>query len=479
MTVSDILNRALVTTFATTPLVLWIYPTTYQRKVEAWRRGEVNWDGTRVVGDAVKDIHKPTGISRITVLLRLDSLSSLLSLLNLLKEQQTQSPILVHQAKESLKLEHEVPPSDLSMPVNRLEVHGLRLVEVGERNSSVMRVAEEYEFSERDPIISIFRSFARLCNFACSAALSLVPENAFAEVLADKSKDTFSDMLIVPWSKNGSLRDDFNDKNNDQEQRFASGPHNSFILSILEVSKCDTAIFINRGLGGFSPEKTLTRKSSGLSVISRVPTGITEHKPFLPVLDISHHVFFPFIGGMDDRGALHFVLQLIKNVNITATVVHVINNQVERITVTTKTDVSEEHPAIKGNSTMRGSIGSNIEEQDHAFYMQLAESLPRECSQRIVFETLETNQPLPTIIKRLKEEFGQKPKNAGDLVVVGRSHGEVSQHLRDDVGDLFHSHSSIVGLDTRKALGEVGEAVLAANVRASILVFKAASTGSI
>lgn len=39
---------ALVTTFLTTPLTLWIYPVWYREKVAKFRRGEINWDGTPV-----------------------------------------------------------------------------------------------------------------------------------------------------------------------------------------------------------------------------------------------------------------------------------------------------------------------------------------------------------------------------------------------------------------------------------------------
>ena len=36
---------ALVTTFATTPLVSWLYPPSYQRKLELWKQGKIDWDG--------------------------------------------------------------------------------------------------------------------------------------------------------------------------------------------------------------------------------------------------------------------------------------------------------------------------------------------------------------------------------------------------------------------------------------------------
>lgn len=35
---------ALITTFATTPLVSLLYPPWYQRKIQAWKRGEIDWE---------------------------------------------------------------------------------------------------------------------------------------------------------------------------------------------------------------------------------------------------------------------------------------------------------------------------------------------------------------------------------------------------------------------------------------------------
>ena len=35
---------ALVTTFVSSPLTSYFYPLWYQKKVESWRRGEIDWD---------------------------------------------------------------------------------------------------------------------------------------------------------------------------------------------------------------------------------------------------------------------------------------------------------------------------------------------------------------------------------------------------------------------------------------------------
>lgn len=45
---------ALVTTFATTPLTLWIYPTSYREKRDKFLNGEISWDGEPIVTDKLE-----------------------------------------------------------------------------------------------------------------------------------------------------------------------------------------------------------------------------------------------------------------------------------------------------------------------------------------------------------------------------------------------------------------------------------------
>ena len=73
---------ALVTTFATTPLTSMLYPPWYQKKLEAWKRGEIDWDtGLPIRGGASEDTlvdrekHKvKTDVQSLLVYLRLDNM---------------------------------------------------------------------------------------------------------------------------------------------------------------------------------------------------------------------------------------------------------------------------------------------------------------------------------------------------------------------------------------------------------------------
>ena len=73
---------ALITTFATTPLTSLLYPPWYQRKLEAWKRGDIDWDtgapvrnGDGGSGDSIS-LRKmgSTRIGSLLIYLRLDNM---------------------------------------------------------------------------------------------------------------------------------------------------------------------------------------------------------------------------------------------------------------------------------------------------------------------------------------------------------------------------------------------------------------------
>ncbi|KAF3936362.1 hypothetical protein ABW20_dc0110374 [Dactylellina cionopaga] len=431
---------ALVTTFATTPLVSFLYPECPTDTHD----DEADFEGPKV----------KTMVSRLTVLLRLDSLPSLLVLILLLKGEKEAPTPAVHRFKKGEKDqsgEELAIKAAASRSSTRFEVHGLRLRELDERTSAIMRVTEDHE-PARDSVINFFKAFGRMNNIACAAGLSVIPEPSFSSTLVGRARDTFSDLLIVPWSETGHTVDDFmyDESLEGKGRRFESGQYVNFVTSLLHDATSNVAIFINRGFGGVtSHEKRLRHRTSIASgALSRVKSGI-EAEPTLPISDLTHHIFFPFIGGADDRAALRFVLQLVNNINVTATIVQIVQDN------------------TAAQATKEASAGQTTED-DAAFYLQIASSLRDEVASRIVFETLETDQPIQTIIARAKQELGMV-QDAGDIVVVGRTHVE---NYDSQTAAVTDEHAPPVSVDARKAIGSIGAALLVSQVKASLLVYK-------
>ncbi|KAI9837685.1 MAG: K(+)/H(+) antiporter [Sclerophora amabilis] len=507
---------ALVTTFATTPLTSALYPPSYQKKLGAWKRGEIDWDGNRLDDDDSSSSSHNGGISiekfqntqvrKLLLYLRLDSLPSLLTFISLLGGDESGGP---SERVHRLRRDHGVireegtnqeASDESAIPRKRpLEVHGLRMIELTERTSSVMKGSEVEESAGRDPVVNIFRTFGKLNNVAVSGGVSVVPEGSYAETMTSRASDLSPDLILIPWSETGNMSEGAPSSllPSNAEDQFTSGPHNHFIQSTLANATCNTAIFVNRGFGGSTGQESraLRTAASRRSLRSNFEAATTT-----PVADRSHHVFFPYFGGADDHVALRFVLQLAQNPNVTATILHVqlSNHEV------TGAEPKSPQPAVTSPPTSpvksnlpRQLSSSNIptttevydaaapaatqgnEEHDKVLFSALRDSLPSNLESRVVFEAIEASQPLRATLARAKSEVGLAPRNAGDLVVLGRGRGMKGDHIRRELIDLLSSlgHPSGAGSEARKSLGDMAEAMIVENVKASVLVIQAAGKG--
>jgi hypothetical protein len=200
-------------------------------------------------------------------------------------------------------------------------------------------------------------------------------------------------------------------------------------------------------------------------------TGLSRrshHETLLqPIADRSHHVYFPFFGGVDDRAALRFVLQLAQKSNITGTIIHFSTSEGK-----TPAPVSE----LIGTSTSGRDIASAEKvgreavyveaTQDTALVHSLRDSLPEDLASRVVFVDVSTNTPLADALSHARQELAQTPRNAGDLVVVGRgNHATISTESEIT--------ANAAGADMRKTLGVVAEVMVSGGVRGSVLVLQA------
>jgi len=459
---------ALVTTVATTPLVLALYPPWYQKKLEAWKRGEIDWEGNRLIpeGDTPKEsVEKLRNnqVRKLLVYLRLDSLPSLFTFIALLGGDRATVSTKIHKAKTELATVPEGESSD-STPViiskRPLEVHGVRILELTERTSSVMQSSELDDYGRRDPVVNAFRTFAQLNNVAVSGDVSIVPEDSYAETLTSQASNHSSDLVLIPWNDSDSSAEF-----GTVHDSLSASVQDAFIQRTLETATCNTAVFYNRGFGGPStaPEPRLARTVSGISLRSH-RDAITS-----TIADRSHHVYFPFFGGADDRVALRFVLQLAQNSNVTVTVVH-FNTPIQSGSEKTPGVTSENAQAAVPSNSSRLTIAERVDTetmyataaQDVALLHTLRDSLSVSLTSRVVFVDVATTTPIADCLNHARQEIGQSPKNAGDLIVVGRG-----KHSR--VMENFHVNN----YEMRKTLGHIAEAIISGGVRGSVLVIKA------
>ena len=444
---------ALITTFATTPLTIALFPPWYQKKLAAWKRGDIDWDGNPLNaegqsgsgGDFVTGKEQWTDCQKLLVSLRLDSLPSIFTLVALLGGEKSDTAIAkVHPRKESKSTGTATsrPPSILQRP---LEVHGLRMLELTERLSSVMKESEADDLSHRDPVVNAFHTFGQLNNVAVSGEVQFAPEAQYAAMLGERATDHTSDMVLLPWSESGSLSEVVTAHFGEGTPgAFSNASYNSFVYDFFQSIPCNAAVFINNGFGAI-PREEPRPSNRRLSLQGNYPQATA------PLRDLSHHIFFPYIGSVDDRVALRFVLKLARNPSVTATIVHVKGPAVE----------STSAGIDKGDTTVATS--SVPESDSEAFFHSMTDSLPAEMESRVVFDTVDTMDISNECVERAKAEVGLSPKNAGDLVVLGRGHR-----------GSWQDGSDVSKGDVDQSLSLMSKAVISNNVKASILVIQAA-----
>ena len=445
---------ALVTTFATTPLTLALFPPWYQKKLAAWKRGDIDWDGNPLDheaqsdsgGDVVTGKEQWTDCRKLLVSLRLDSLPSIFTFVALLGGERSDTTIAkVHPRKEGESTGTE-SDKQLSIKQRPLEVHGLRMLELTERLSSVMKESEADDWSNRDPVVNAFHTFGQLNNVAVSGEVQFAPEAQYAAMLGERATDHASDMVLLPWSESGSLSEVVTAHFGEGTHgTFSNAAYNSFVYDFFQSAPCSAAVFINNGFGAIPREepRSLTRSASKLSLQSN------HLQATAPLRDLSHHIFFPYIGSVDDRVALRFVLKLARNPSVTATIMHIKGPAVESTSAGT----------IKGDTT----VVSMPESDSEAFFHSMADSLPAEMESRVVVETVDTMDISNECVERAKAEVGLSPKNAGDLVVLGRGHR-----------GTWHDASDVSKGEVDQSLSSISKAAISNNVKASILVVQAA-----
>jgi len=451
---------------------MYFYPLSYQKKVEAWRRGEIDWDtgkpleGAENAHDGVHyDKLAAEKIKRLTIYLRLDSMPNLLAFASLFGGNSDKPAAKLHPSKDVTlsKDANDASVTDV-IPVRPVEAYGLRLLNLTDRGSSVMQVSEMDSYTAYDPVVNTFRTFGRLHNLAVSGEVLVVPESSFAETLGMRASD--SDLLVLPWSETGGMSEQAIIEDKGTKNKLAASSYISFVNSTFANSSIPVAVLINKNFGGSKNKETkqrsrLTRMHSDISLASSREKVVTA-----PIQDRSHHVFFPFFGGNDDRAALRLVFQLAENPQVTATIVYF---DVQDLFLASDTPSSTSQTLGKAGEIVTTSSTSG-REQDVAFFAALRDSLPADIANRVVFETVTSAAPVKDVIARAGIEVGQAARNAGDLVVLGRNIGRNSVLSADDGEDEIASVSS-----ASSTLGLLAEKVWEGKLGASVLVVKAAA----
>ena len=350
--------HAVLLTVMTTPLTLWIYPKSHRtgrKRVKGSREArELDLSG------AMEEKFK-TKFS--VVLNRIEHLPAIMTITQLL--QPLSKPVLSHergsvisdkdekgQLSRDITQEKQFPQlssvaSSYGTAKPPVSIEALRLIELTDRTSAVMRSSEADDLVHRDSLISIFSTFGRLNRIPVSTSLSMVSQDAFPTSVATHARDTGAQLVVVPWH---------------------SGNSNMFIGEHNTPSSLDTyggspynpldGIFGK----GSSPDRTSSVVYSNFvrKVFSESPADVALFVDRGGATPSDQHIFLPFFGGPDDRLALRFVVQLCANPNITATVVRVKTSSGATLAATESNNTlsNKEREAINNTSSNIHSVSN-------------------------------------------------------------------------------------------------------------------------
>lgn len=471
--------EALVLTFMTTPLVSVLYPPERRVRVAV---GGVPRASTGDSDQDKRDRKSPMTEdqpwrSRFTVVLdKFDHMSGMLVATQLVCPPSLDSPsVATFQSTASTKASDK-------MKIPKVSVDTLRLIELSDRTSDVMKSSAVDTLIHTDPLLSVFRTFGELNDIPVSLSLSIVPYDDMPGTVVDHARQSESQLLLLPWlspsSNFGNPSEDLSGLHSPKMElnpfeaffggskhagKSAAAIHSQFVRRVFAESKTDVALFID-------------------------PAGTGTGS--------ARHIFCPFFGGPDDRLALEFVVQLCANPRISATVVRMSKGSVKSAVVKRPSLVHLEEKAsidipdsgyqmpvlLNGvySDTFYGHANTEMRFQSEtansvlwARYAnsQLSDDTPSSLSaalSRIKFSEYSSPSPLHHAIQLAS---AQKPV----LVVVGRSRRLAGEDHTSELQQILEERGS-VGQDViSKTIGDPATAFVASGCATAVVVLQASN----
>ncbi|KAI0301119.1 Sodium/hydrogen exchanger family-domain-containing protein [Multifurca ochricompacta] len=469
--------EALLLTFATTPTVSFLYPphlrsraTTTGSSFANVRDPKDDESGRGNHRLSIKYDDEGAWKRRFTLILdKLEHLPSMMAITHLL---QPPPPVYTYSKGST--------PSQKSGKGVEVPAHfgALRLIELADRPSDVMKSSATDALLHGDPQLAIFRTFAEMNGLSVSAALSMVPFDALAGSVGEHVRAAGAQLVLVPWLPSAQTPDttDIGVSNADRSpfdslfrtDRSTSLVHSHFVRGVFAQAGTNVALFMGRA-----------------------PFGVGDET----------HLFLPFFGGPDDRLALDFVVQLCANPRVRATVVRITKRDsptdnlvpgAAHLTALAHEDKKEESAQMTimsvrsvrsttgfpdtmyGNETAHTRLQS--ETADNVTWGRYASFSPAadedtalgDALLRVTFEDLGSPMPLHAALHRARACASDRTI----IVVVGRSRRLAVEDHHAELGALEKEHGQ-VRTDVRKTVGDVGTAFVMGGIDANLLVMQA------
>lgn len=201
-------------------------------------------------------------------------------------------------------------PAPGGKQARKTSVNALRLIELSERTSTMMKSAMTERLISTDPLVGVFKMFGEESNMPVSASLSVVAHNEWAHAVAEHAQRHGSQLVLIPWIPpwQGTTPDPSESESTPRSGKLEQNPFDTF-FGVPSKDNSASALYSHFVRGVFRHSKT--------DVALFVDLGDNAG------MNGQQHILLPFFGGPDDRLALELVAQLCTNPKISATVVRV------------------------------------------------------------------------------------------------------------------------------------------------------------
>ncbi|OJT07104.1 K(+)/H(+) antiporter 1 [Trametes pubescens] len=490
-TFSMFVLHALILTFMTTPLTLLFYPSKYRARAGAPTGTEAG-----SVFPVKADLHDALK-SRFSVIVdRVEQLPAVMTLMQLLRSPSPQSPA-PPVIDEKASLEHSISPQSLAhdsqttalVANRRISLDALRLIELTNRASAVLRSQEAETLVHSDTILAVLKTFGYLNGMDVSTALAVVGADDFPVHVAQHVREAASQMVILPWVSPAPPVDDGTASTTGHgEQTTTDGPSGSSDSPVTPSSSTpfDALFQQKRDRSAIGGQAHYIRR-----VFADAPADVAlfwdRGLPQAFESDAQYHLFLPFFGGPDDRLALSFVAQLCLNPAVSATVTRMRRAGDDTLSPLNSIDQAKAQHLLHSETihtvfpdTVYGAQNTQTrmasETADNlawARYTSSAAGVPElaPALSRIHFTEEVSNTPLHAMLDLVARSLGSR----GRLVVVaGRSRRMATESHFEELRQLCVEHNASLGSELPKILGEVASAFVVTGANASIAVVQAA-----
>ena len=307
--------EALVLTFITTPLVTWLYPPRYRVRTSATGANFTNIADGEACGRKSQPRSRDGRYykTRFTVVLdKFEHLSGMMALTQLVNPSVLVSPWSEEQ--------HARQPSSISIKsftqkASQVIVEAIRVMELSDRVSAVMKSSAAEVILRSDPLLSAFRMFGALNDIRIVPSLAVVKQAELAYSIVEHAKNNDSDMIMIPWLP--PVHDPY------ESVVKQAGPPTPGIKSPTTPNPFDM-LFKPGAPSHHEASASVMHSQFVRAIFSQATTDVAlyvDQSAFDATVNSAQHLFVPFFGGPDDRATLELVMQLCENPRVTATIV--------------------------------------------------------------------------------------------------------------------------------------------------------------